>query len=74
MYAATPKQSASMQTLDVLDPVFMERTIASAKAAWRNHAQQMTWEEKIASIEKMWARDKALKTSREASMLKQAHR
>jgi hypothetical protein len=63
----------TLQTLDVLDPVFMENYIASTKAAWRAHAQQMTWEEKIASIEKMWARDRALKASRESTMLKPSH-
>ncbi len=73
MFAATSKQPADMQSQDVLDPVFMERYIASAKAAWRAHAQHLSWEEKIASIEKMWARDKALKASRESSLQKLPH-
>jgi hypothetical protein len=73
MYAATPKQPINAQALDVLDPVFMDRYIAATKAGWRAHARQMTWEEKIASIEKMWARDRALKVSRESTMLKPSH-
>jgi hypothetical protein len=46
-----------------VDYAALERHVAAAKAAWR---QRATWEEKIASIEKMWARDKALKAAREA--------
>jgi hypothetical protein len=67
MYAAISKPPALLHTAhtaDVLDLVFMERHIAAAKAAWRVHAAQKTWEEKIRSIEKMWLRDKALKVSR----------
>ena len=39
--------------------------VVSAKAAWRKHAQSLTWEEKVAAIERMWARDAELKKVRE---------
>ena len=35
--------------------------IIAAKAAWRTHAQSLTWEEKVAAIERMWSRDAELK-------------
>jgi len=39
--------------------------VVAAKAAWRKHAQSLTWEEKVAAIERMWVRDKELKKMRE---------
>ncbi len=42
--------------------------VVLAKAAWRKHAQSLTWEEKVAAIERMWARDAELKTVRERLM------
>jgi hypothetical protein len=51
---------------DFLDPRFLEEYVRKAKAAWRSHAQAMTWEEKVAAIERMWERDRLLKESREA--------
>jgi hypothetical protein len=49
-----------------LKPEYFEAFITRRKQAWRQIAQQMTWEEKIAAIERMWARDKSLKVAREA--------
>ncbi len=37
------------------------------KAAWRTHAAALTWEEKVAAIERMWERDAALRRAREAT-------
>ena len=51
--------------VDTLDPAFFEEHVARAKAAWRKHAQSLTWEEKIAAIERMRERDMALKRARE---------
>ena len=48
---------------DTLDPVFFEQHVAQAKAAWRNRAQSLTWEEKIATIERMRERDAELEKS-----------
>ena len=53
--------------VDTLDPAFFEQHVAQAKAAWRQHAQSKTWEEKVAAIERMWGRDAALKEAREAN-------
>lgn len=51
---------------DTLEPAFFEAHVAKAKAAWRKHAQSLSWEEKVAAIERMWERDAALKAAREA--------
>ena len=51
---------------DTLDPALFEAHVVRAKAAWRRHAQSLSWEEKIAAIERMWQRDAALRTAREA--------
>jgi hypothetical protein len=50
---------------DILKPEDFAAFVARRKLAWRQHAAQLTWEEKIAAIERMWARDKALKIARE---------
>lgn len=50
---------------DTLDPALFEAHVVRAKAAWRKHAQSLSWEEKIAAIERMWQRDAALKIARE---------
>jgi hypothetical protein len=42
--------------------------VVKVKAAWRQHAQSLTWEEKVASIERMWVRDKELKKIRERNI------
>lgn len=39
--------------------------VVKAKAAWRRHAQSLTWEDKIATIERMRERDAELKKVRE---------
>lgn len=43
--------------------------VVAAKAAWRKHAQSLTWEEKVAAIERMWARDKEMKKMRERDVV-----
>ena len=50
---------------DMVDWAFFEQHVARVKAAWRKHAQSLTWEEKIAVIERMRKRDMALKRARE---------
>lgn len=42
--------------------------VIAAKAAWRKHAQSLTWEEKVAAIEKMRARDAELRKVRERNI------
>ena len=44
------------------------RQVVAAKAAWRKHAQSLTWEEKVAAIERMWVRDAELKKIRESNI------
>jgi len=51
-----------------LKPEDFEAFVARRKQAWRTQAQQLSWEEKVAAIERMWDRDKALKAAREAIM------
>jgi hypothetical protein len=43
--------------------------VVAAKAAWRKHAQSLTWEEKVAAIERMWVRDKEMKKIRERNVV-----
>ena len=43
--------------------------VVAAKAAWRKHAQLLTWEEKVAAIERMWVRDRELKKIRERNVV-----
>ena len=45
------------------------KQVVAAKAAWRKHAQSLTWEEKVAAIERMWVRDAELKRMREESIV-----
>ena len=53
---------------ETLDPALLAQHVAAAKAAWRRHAQSLTWEEKIAAIERMWERDAALRAAREQNL------
>ena len=53
---------------DILKPEEFEAFVARRKLAWREHAIKMTWEEKIAAIERMWERDKSLKSARDANI------
>lgn len=43
------------------------QSVAAAKAAWRRHAAALTWEEKIAAIERMRERDATIRQVREAA-------
>ncbi|OGT84703.1 MAG: hypothetical protein A3H91_04975 [Gammaproteobacteria bacterium RIFCSPLOWO2_02_FULL_61_13] len=56
--------------VDTLDSAFFEQHVARVKAAWRKRAQSMTWEEKIAAIERMRERDLALKRARDGNSSK----
>jgi hypothetical protein len=49
---------------DLLKPEDFEAFVVRRKQAWRAQAVEMSWEEKIAAIERMWTRDKALKAAR----------
>ena len=40
--------------------------VAQAKSAWRKHAASLSWEEKVAAIERMRERDAILRREREA--------
>ena len=51
---------------DTLDPAQLEQYVAEVKAAWRRHARALTWEEKVAAIERMRGREALLKAAREA--------
>jgi hypothetical protein len=42
--------------------------VVKTKEAWRQHAKSLTWEEKVASIERMWVRDRELKKMRERNI------
>ena len=50
---------------DTLDPARLSQHVAEAKAAWRKHARALTWEQKVAAIERMREREALLKSARE---------
>jgi len=50
---------------DTLDPARLPEHVAEAKSAWRKHAQALTWEQKVAAIERMRERAALLKAARE---------
>jgi hypothetical protein len=52
-----------------LDPSDLRAYVERVKAAWREHERAMTWEEKIAAIERMRERDQQLKNAREGVKL-----
>ena len=47
-------------------------SVARAKAAWRKHAASLTWEEKVAAVERMRKRDVVLMREHEALRAAQA--
>ena len=51
---------------DTLDPVRLPEHVAEVKNAWRRHAQALTWEQKVAAIERMRERAAQLKAVRDA--------
>jgi hypothetical protein len=55
-------------SVDTLEHDLALQQVVKAKAAWRKHAQSLTWEEKVAAIERMWVRDAELKKVRERLM------
>lgn len=48
-----------------VDPADLEAHVAKVKAAWRGHERAMTWEQKIAAIERMRERSAQLARARE---------
>jgi hypothetical protein len=48
-----------------LKPGDVEAYVARIKQSWRSHAASLSFEEKIAAIERMWDRDKVLRAARE---------
>ena len=51
-----------------LDPAELEAHIVKVKAAWRSHERDMTWEQKIEAIERMWERSAQLARAREKNL------
>ena len=52
---------------DTLDPARLPQYVAEAKAAWRRHALALTWEQKVAVIERMRERAAQLKAARDGN-------
>ena len=48
-----------------VDPADLEAHVAKVKPAWRGHERAMTWEQKIAAIERMRERSAQLARARE---------
>ena len=51
-----------------VDPAELEAHIVKVKAAWRSHERDMTWEQKIEAIERMWERSAQLARARENNL------
>jgi len=45
-------QDGTPMPADTLDPAFLEQYVADAKAAWRKHVQALSWEQKMAAIQR----------------------
>ena len=65
MSNAMPNPPAIAAFTPSVDPADLEAHIAKVKAAWRNHERAMTWEQKIAAIERMRERSAQLARARE---------
>ena len=65
MSNAMPSPPAIAGCTPAVDPADLEAHIAKVKAAWRNHERAMTWEQKIAAIERMRGRSAQLARARE---------
>ena len=56
-------------SVDTLNYDLALQQVVAAKAAWRKHAQSLTWEEKVAAIERMREREIELKKVREQNTI-----
>ena len=65
MSNALPSPTAIAGCTPAVDPADLEAHIAKVKAAWRGHERAMTWEQKIAAIERMRERSAQLARARE---------
>ena len=65
MSNAMPSPPGIAGCTPAVDPADLEAHIAKVKAAWRNHERAMTWEQKIAAIERMRERSAQLARARE---------
>jgi hypothetical protein len=61
--SATPTPSSGCTSQVAVADI--EAHIAKVKAAWRKHESAMSWEQKIAAIERMWERTAQLERARE---------
>ena len=60
----TPSSVAALRATCTVSAADIQAHIAKVKAAWREHERAMTWEEKIAVIEKMRERTAQLERAR----------
>ena len=65
MSNAMPSPPAIAGCTPAVDPADLEAHVAKVKAAWRGHERAMTWEQKIAAIERMRERSAQLARARE---------
>ena len=65
MSNATPRPPSLAGCTASVDPANLEAHIAKVKAAWRGHERDLTWEQKIAVIERMRERSAQLARARE---------
>jgi hypothetical protein len=62
----SPRQAASAPAVapQPFDPAELLAHVQRVKAAWRAHEKAMTWEEKVAAIERMRERSQQLARAR----------
>lgn len=65
MSDVTLDSSVSPGCVTVVNAADVEAHVAKVKAAWRKHERAMTWEQKIAAIERMQERSTQLLRARE---------
>jgi hypothetical protein len=63
---ATPEPSGAEAAAPAgeIDPQNIAAYVRRVKASWRAHEAAMSWEEKVAAIERMWVRSAQLERAR----------
>ena len=60
-----PESKTSRSAPQFVNYADLHAHVVKVKAAWREHQMAMTWEQKIAAIERMRERDAQLRRARE---------
>lgn len=61
----SPDSAVQPACTAAIDPAEVQAHVARVKAAWREHERAMSWEQKVAAIERMWERSAQLDRARQ---------